>query len=633
MSLTAQNRPQTRPQNAAPSPAQNQAPIQAPIQATVDDTLDWARFATARRAGEFCQAWLSLQCRQVPGAVAALLLIDDDNGGYAPAAIWPENAPNATDLVPTARQALKDRRGVLQRTTEGEAHAAYPFDVAGKLWGVVAVNVGHQSDATLQEALRRLTWGAGWIETLFYRRKSDEDGQRVSTTRAALEIVAATGTATDLAGAATVLASELAVRLECRRVAIGMVRAGRVRVAALSHATSINRHFRLAVSLANAMEEAFDQSGAVAHPPIAGSEHRVSVAHRDHVHEAKLSAALSVVMVAAGKPVGIITLERDQKLPFDAATITLCEAVAGVAAPVLALQRDLDRPLNGRLVRGLGKASNTLLGRRNPGVKFGVIVAACLCAWLAVATGSFRLSGKATIEGQVQRALAAPFEGFIAAAPHRAGDVVEAGDLIAALDTRDLELEALRDESQRDEARLKAQAAQGKHDMSDAAVEDAHAAEAEAELAVVREKIARAHLRAPFRGLIVSGDLSQKLGSPAEKGKVLFEIAPLDDYRVVVKVDERDLSYVKPGQTARLVLNGLPSRPLDFAVDRVVPVAEADDGKNAFRVEGPLQAVDEQLRPGMEGIAKIENGNARLVWIWSRPILAWTQLQIWKWWP
>ena len=252
---------------------------------------------------------------------------------------------------------------------------------------------------------------------------------------------------------------------------------------------------------------------------------------------------------------------------------------------------------------------------------------------LAVATGSFRLSGKATIEGQVQRALAAPFDGFIASAPHRAGDVVEAGDLIAALDTRDLELEALRDESQRDEARLKAQAAQGKHNMADAAVEDAHAAEAEAELAVVREKIARAHLRAPFRGMVVSGDLSQKLGSPAEKGKILFEVAPLEDYRVVVKVDERDLSYVKPGQTARLVLNGIPGRPLDFTVDRVVPVAEAEDGKNAFRVEGPLQVVDEQLRPGMEGIAKIENGDASLVWIWSRPILAWTRLQIWKWWP
>ena len=613
--------------------AQNRPPNAAPGLAPVDETLDWARFATARRAGEFCQAWLSLQCRQVPGLVAALLLIDDDDGGYAPAAIWPESAASATDLVPTARQALKDRRGVLQRMEDGEAHAAYPFDVAGKLWGVVAVNVGRQPDAALQDALRRLTWGAGWIETLFYRRKAEQDGQRVGTTRAALEIVAATGTAAGLHSAATVLASELAVRLECRRVAIGIVRRGRVRVAALSHATAIGRQLRLAVSLANAMEEALDQSAAVAHPPVAGSEHRVAVAHRDHAHEAKLSAALSVVMVARGKPVGVITLERDQALPFDAATLTLCEAVADVAAPVLALQRDLDRPLNGRLVRALGTGGRTVLGRRHPGVKLGVIALACLGAWLAVATGSFRLSGKATIEGQVQRALAAPFDGFIASAPHRAGDVVEAGDLIAALDTRDLELEALRDESQRDEARLKAQAAQGKHDMADAAVEGAHAAEAEAELAVVREKIARAHLRAPFRGMVVSGDLSQKLGSPAEKGKILFEVAPLADYRVVVKVDERDLSYVKPGQTARLVLNGIPGRPLDFTVDRVVPVAEAEDGKNAFRVEGPLQVVDEQLRPGMEGIAKIENGDASLAWIWSRPILAWTRLQIWKWWP
>ena len=39
------------------------------------------------------------------------------------------------------------------------------------------------------------------------------------------------------------------------------------------------------------------------------------------------------------------------------------------------------------------------------------------------------------------------------------------------------------------------------------------------------------------------------LGSPVEKGKVLFEIAPLDAYRLIVHVDERDIRYVAAGQS------------------------------------------------------------------------------------
>ncbi len=607
--------------------------------AAAEEALDWVRFATARQASEFCQSWLNLQCRLVQGARAGLLLlIDDADGSYAPAASWQQEAgaqsgaavARAVDLIPTARQALQDRRGVLARTPENEAHAAYPIDVSGKLWGVVVVHVTAQSDAALQDVLRRLTWGAGWIETLFYRRVAEQETQRLATARTALELVNAVGGAAGLHAAAAGLANEIATRLDCRRVAIGLVRGGRVRVVALSHTASIARNLQLASSLANVMEEAIDQSASIAHPPFPGAERRVSAAHRDHVRATRGEAALSVIMLVGGQQFGVITLERDVPPPFDAANVTLCEAVAEVAGPVLSLQRDLDRPLTGSLVRAIGRAARAVLGRRHPTLKLACLAAIAGVTALCVVTGEFRLSGKADIEGQVQSALVSPFDGFIAQAPRRAGDVVQQGELIAALDTRELELEALRDESQRDEARLKARDAEGKHDLAEAAVQSAHAGEAEAEWALVRSKIARAAITAPFRGLIVTGDLSQKLGSPAERGKVLFEVAPLDDYRVVIEIDERDLAELRPGETGRLVLNGLPSADLAFVVTRIVPVAEAQDGKNIFRVEARLEGADPRLRPGMEGIGKINAGEARLIWIWSRPILNWARLMLWK---
>lgn len=603
----------------------------------IEEALAWAGFANARLASEFCQAWLNLQCRQIPGTVAGLLLLEDDDGSFAPAASWPpDGGPGGGDvaeLVPAAERALRGRQGVVDRTEAGAAHAAYPVDISGKLWGVVAVDLGACQESALRDALRQLHWGAGWLETLFHRRETEQDAQKLTTVRTALELTSAIATATGLTAAAAALANELAIRLDCRRVAIGILRRGHVRVLALSHAATVAKELRLADSLANAMEEAADQAASVGFPPFPGGERRVSVAHRDHVRDMRLGAVLSVVLTQHGQVAGVITLERDVPTPFDASTVALCEAVAALAGPVIGLQRDLDRPFSGRVVRFLGEAWHALLGRRHPTVKLVAIAITALAVWLSFATGDFRVAGKATIEGSVQRALVAPFDGFIATAPKRAGDVVDEGDLLATLDTRENELQALRYESQLNEARLKQESAEGKHDRAEAAVQNAYVEEARAQLNLMRDKLDHARVTAPYRGLIVSGDLTQQLGSPEEKGKVLFEIAPLDSYRVVVQVDEREVSYVRQDQPGHLVLNGLSADNLDFDVVRIVPVAVAGDGRNTFRVEGALREVDPRLRPGMEGVGKIVVGRARLIWIWTHPIIDWMRLLVWKWLP
>jgi hypothetical protein len=38
------------------------------------------------------------------------------------------------------------------------------------------------------------------------------------------------------------------------------------------------------------------------------------------------------------------------------------------------------------------------------------------------------------------------------------------------------------------------------------------------------------------------------------------------------------------------------------------------------------------LRPGMEGIGKIESGPRSLIWIWTHSIVDWLRLWVWSWW-
>jgi len=117
-----------------------------------------------------------------------------------------------------------------------------------------------------------------------------------------------------------------------------------------------------------------------------------------------------------------------------------------------------------------------------------------------------------------------------------------------------------------------------------------------------------------------------------EQGKLLFEVAPLDAYRVILKVDDRDIRYVRAGQGGRLVLTGFAGDALDFKVHNI-SMAQAEEGKNLFRVEARLDRGDIPLRPGMEGVGKIVVGERSYAWIWTHRLFDWLRLQAWNWLP
>jgi hypothetical protein len=60
----------------------------------------------------------------------------------------------------------------------------------------------------------------------------------------------------------------------------------------------------------------------------------------------------------------------------------------------------------------------------------------------------------------------------------------------------------------------------------------------------------------------------------------------------------------------------------------------ADEGRNVFRVEAVLdRSRAGALRPGMEGVAKIDVDHRTRFWIWTRGLRDWARLFAWKWLP
>ena len=251
-------------------------------------------------------------------------------------------------------------------------------------------------------------------------------------------------------------------------------------------------------------------------------------------------------------------------------------------------------------------------------------------AALALVDASWRVSADAVIEGEQQRVIPAPFDGFIASATVKAGLVVRKGQPLAELDRRQTQLDLQRWAAEEAQHESRYRDALTKHDRTAAAMSRAQMQQAQAQRALAEDRLDKALLVAPFDAFVVSGDLSQQIGSPVEQGKVLFELAPLDSYRVVVKVDERDIRAVKVGQSGTLVLSGLTDARLPFRVENI-SVPQAGEGRNAFRVEARLEQADTALRPGMQGVGKILVGERSLLWIWTHSAWDWLALQAWKW--
>lgn len=613
-------------------PASPEPPKLRLVTPQTEEAALWAAFAGAKQASEFCQAWLAIQCRAVPEALAGLLLLQEGRGRFTPAAIWPDRARDVTHLARTAQQALAERKGVVAPGREGASEVAYPLEVDGQVQGAVVLEL-RAGGAALQGALRQLHWGAGWLETLFRRRQAGLDAEQLRRTGIALDLVALTGEQERLRASATAIATDLAARLNCRRVALGLARRRGARLVAVSHTAWFEAKTEAVAALEAAMEEVLDQDAPLVLPALPETERRITLALAELGRLSGASSLAAVPLTSGARTVGVLLFEREGGEPFDAAALRLLEAIGHALGPVIAAKAEGEKLLAGRLVTMAGDALRAVFGPRRPVLKLALAAAVALAGWLAFATGEFRVAARAAIEGSVQRAAVAPFEGFIATAPARAGDVVEEGQVLASLDEREMRLEAARWRAEREQQLLRYQEALGRQDRAQARMLAAQVQQTEAQLALVEGKLARAQIRAPFRGIVVSGDLSQQLGAPVETGKVLFEIAPLEAYRVVLRVEERDLRYVREGQGGRLVLTGLAAESFPVRVAKVTPVANAQDGRNLFRVEAELEEGAARLRPGMEGVAKLAVEDRPLVWIWTRSLVDWVRMSLWTWWP
>jgi len=540
-------------------------------------------------------------------------------------------------LGPTATRALQERRGVVlgadgsqPPAREQPVHIGYPIEVEGELQGAVVVHLNPAPEAELQRDLRLLHWGTAWLIDQFRQRRHQHECQHLQRLTTITNAMATATQGDGLVPSAVATVNALATELGCERVSLGLDNEGDARVLAVSHTATFDPKSQLLRLIAEAMDEALDLDTTLVYPPPDGDE-LGAIAHRELARETRLAAICTVPLIDQGQPFGVLCFERHA--PFDEATVQTCQALGLALGPVLALKQDNERGLWQRVTEPVRHAGTVLFGPGHPGAKMAALGALAVVLALGVVQAEHRVAARTVVEGAVQRAAVAPFAGYVLESRVRAGDTVREGQVLARLDDRDLRLEQARWSAELQQLQGKQRQAMAAQDRTSMLLAGAQIEQAQAQLALVNNRLERASLKAPFDGVVVSGDLSQLLGTPVEVGKVLFEIAPLDAYRVILEVDERDIDHLRVGQGGELALSGLPGQTLPFAVKQITPVTTAAEGRNHFRVEAEVQAATDRLRPGMEGVGKVQVGERRLIWLWTHRFTDWLRLTLWNWLP
>lgn len=598
------------------------------------DFLAWDAFVSATTAEGRCNAWLALVCSRVSGAQAAAVLIENlDNQTYVPMAVWPKASADLGRLGAVVGAALRDRQGVIKPVADPvkATHIAYPLLVDEHIAGVVALEtVCPEGD--VGEVLREIHWGSAWLTNLLAGRELGEairGKERVGSVLEATAVVLRHG---KLLQALFETANTLRQRFACARVAIGLADQATVKLAALSEAATFEKHTSLVRAYEQAMEEAYDEGRAVLSPLPEGEVKMRAPKHDALQSVSGAGAALSYPLLIGAQCIGVVTLERESA-PFSAEDLVWLDAFSALAAPIVEQRCKAEEGTFGRLGREARDVLEKLFGPRHLTWKAATAALVLLTVLLILVPIEYRVSAKTVIEGEVQRVAAAPFEGFVGAAYVRAGDTVKVEQPLAQLDDRELRIEEAKWASERDQYENRLREAMANHDLTAMQVVGAQLRQSTAQLALVTEKIARARLTAPFDGIVVSGDLSQQIGAPVEAGKKLFEIAPLQSYRVILQVDEREIRHLQMGQVGRLVMTGIAGEAMEFKVANVTPVATAQEGKNFFRVEAALAEASPRLRPGMEGVGKIVVGSHSLWWVLTHSLTDWLILTLWTWMP
>ena len=575
-------------------------------------------------------------CGELAGAAATRVMVRVE-GVWRAAAAWPDAREfpfgvQTAGFVEAADRAAREGVFFLNAPADGAPGllmlALSTGEATDKSVLAVAVNPGHAEDLELAASVLRLATDT----PLLYQRQRQLERVRqdVANYAQALEVLAATNVQTRFLSVVMALVNELASRHGCVRVSLGWRSGSIIRLKAVSGTDRFERRMEAAQKLEAVMEEAAEQDEEIAWPAWPDTD-AVRRDHEIYAAAERLAGLLSVPVRIQGDPVGVLVFER----AADAAPFTEADALAlrVVADQVARRLDDLhrhDRWFGARWAASTREWLAGFLGPKQTWLKATAIACALLLAFSLFVPLPYRVNANFIVRAEALLHLPAPYEGYLGTVNVRPGDLVRAGDLLLTLDQSDLLVERAAALAERQRFMSEAERFEADQKLADLSAARAALAQAQARVELVEYRIARSEMRAPFDGVVVDGDLRERIGAPVRAGDVLMKVSRLEGLYAEMRVPERDIDLIAASRAAEIAFAARPEDTFAVDIERIEPAAQVEREGNVFVVRGTLDGERaEWLRPGMSGIAKIESESRTLAWIATHRLVDFLRLKLW----
>jgi multidrug resistance efflux pump len=585
--------------------------------------------------GKFWPAFLAFACRQAGAKIC--VLFNKKSGAWQPLYQWPTNQrrrsfskPLLAKLRALADKCLQQGWASTPIKASSEMMAlglALDENEAGKS-RVIIFFVKTATSVNVDEILGRLNLIAD-APAIYKRQRSARQAQKdLAFFAGVLDLMLLLNAENRFLAAAMTLVNEAAARYQCARVSLGWCDGDYVRLQAISHMERFERKMDMVNCLEVAMEEALDQDEEIL-LPTAEITAAVSREHEKYSKKQQVEHLISLPLRCNDEPIGVLTCEREGD-PFTEDDVRSLRILGDQVSCRLSELKQRDRWFGAKLKDGICKQVSGLLGVEHTLAKLVGLLTCALLFFSIMVKLPYRVEAAFILRSEDVRQVSAPFDGYIDTVQVKIGQKIDQGERLLLLDTSELLLEESAALANQIRFLREGEKARALNTLIEMKIAQARADQARAKLELIQHRLNQAQVSSPITGIIVEGDLEELRGAPVNKGDILFKVARHENLFVKLKVNEDDIHELSEGQSGNIAFVSRPQLKYPFKIFQIDPVALPGDAGNIFIARGKnLDASMDWWRPGMSGIAKLDVGRRRIIWIITHRTIDFFQMLMW----
>ncbi|WP_370980905.1 efflux RND transporter periplasmic adaptor subunit [Agaribacterium sp. ZY112] len=414
---------------------------------------------------------------------------------------------------------------------------------------------------------------------------------------------------------------------KAKRVSLALVTGPKLQLKAISNSASFDKTTTQLQLLQATMYECLDKGSNIRKTVGTGPANEselINQSHKQLIRENNLEQVSSYLLKSGNKTLAVLCFEfshEQQENPNIDSYLAIC-------ARLLRLYQKSEYSIWSRLLEASQYKLKQVLGPKNYQLKISAI-ALILFSIVLFIPGQHQVKAKTYIQSQNKYLLSSPQKGFLDRVYVESGSIVKKGDILGQLSDEDLKLQRKQTLFEIEKLKREYSLALADSLRAESAIVASQVKQSEIKLRLINQKIRRLNIVAPASGTIISPDINQRLGSPVDKGEILFELASGDTYKAQILVNERDIAFIKLGQRLNMKLESLPQQTFPATIKRISPMSEIHEGKNVFSVYAELNKESKKLQPGMSGKSRVDIGEKTNAWLWFRDIWHWFLIRFW----